>query len=794
MESRIFILAAWLTGLSASAAPPEIGQVMDPTRGGETILLSGEGFDEKTVFRMWVPEAACDKGRERRLYASWGEPPELPREPPRRAFDLKVLHLAEQYAALEMPTKLSGYRKPFRGPYFAVLWAGNGDGWGMPYVLNRARLFFALPYRYCPDKAARLFGRNLRWYEETGGASREHVGCLRAWKAEEMDKPPARAPGPWGLVAMRKKGSQGTIILPRREEPWSAERHVEDYKIWVSVPEGIAEGEYQVRAHSGSGGEYGWSNPITFNVRKPEKWPTKVFKAKDFGLESNAGDQTEALNKALDAARQNGGGEVWLPVGLFIIKGTIQVPPKTVLIGDGPFRTVLRSAPDPKPNSAMIELQGPCRMEGLVVELPGQVPRGAGVKLNGPGIVIHNCSFRTEHFLTWGQGPLPNTILGDLVDGEITSCSFQGISHCFLPRTERSLIARNHASAWHFLTGGGGGPGLGWGTKHSVFEGNHINAPRGSCSGAHIHGRIQNFYIDNEVRRTLTCDGEAYLLEECGMRWYARPGEARFTRDSVTIPGASWKATTEKEPGLADHTAVITEGRGVGQYRLIVSSTADSVTLAEPWRIVPDASSACIVMAGSFEENLIGNVARDCNGCPPGFFYAGAVGCIVDSQFARNTGSPYLWSTFRNAAKPSGAVPGKEKNSSAWDYYLKPDYFNQFIRSTWEDTAGLYLTARPYGADSQGDIAGIKQLGTRVSRCVLAGSNGRPQNDDPRLAGTAAAYVEGPVSLICIENSTLSGFDYGVRVDAAARDVLLLRNRLLDLGQHVLDPAHRAKP
>ena len=95
---------------------------------------------------------------------------------------------------------------------------------------------------------------------------------------------------------------------------------------------------------------------------------------------------------------------------------------------------------------------------------------------------------------------------------------------------------------------------------------------------------------------------------------------------------------------------------------------------------------------------------------------------------------------------------------------------------------------------SQKDITGVKQIGTRVSRCVLAGSNGRPQNDDPRLAGTAAVFIEGPVSLIAIENSALSGFDYGVRVDDAARDVLLRGNKLLNLGQPVLDPARRTIP
>jgi arginine/ornithine N-succinyltransferase beta subunit len=73
MESRSFILAACLVGLSAAAAPPEIGQVMDPTRGGETILLSGEGFDEKTLFRMWVPTPAFSSRENKLLTVSSAE-------------------------------------------------------------------------------------------------------------------------------------------------------------------------------------------------------------------------------------------------------------------------------------------------------------------------------------------------------------------------------------------------------------------------------------------------------------------------------------------------------------------------------------------------------------------------------------------------------------------------------------------------------------------------------------------------------------------------------------------------
>jgi hypothetical protein len=298
--------------------------------------------------------------------------------------------------------------------------------------------------------------------------------------------------------------------------------------------------------------------------------------------------------------------------------------------------------------------------------------------------------------------------------------------------------------------------------------------------------------VGNTVERTLTCDGEAYLKEECGMDWYAKPGEAQFGPDTVTIEGIKCRSPRDPATGMNDHLVVITEGRGVGQSRLVVSNVGGVMKLAQPWRIQPDATSACIVAAGSCEETLVNNQAYDTNGCPPGFFFACAQGCIADGFIGRNTGSPYIWSTFRNMNPSTGKGPTTEQNGSMWDFYLKPDYFNQYLHGQYQDSDGVYLAAHPYGRDSQREIPGFVQLGNRISDCVLNRGRTIQGGELASQAATAGVKIDGPVALIALENNTLSDFDIGVRVSPQTQDILVRRNLMIRLGEAVSDPESRA--
>ena len=770
MKRLGLILILSLLAARVWAQTPEISQMMDPSRPGQTLLLSGEGFDQNTKFKLWLPMPGTAPGKEEEIYGAFGDPPGLPLTPPKEAVDLTPLVVQPQYAGLELPQTVAGFPEGrFYGPYYAVIWAGNAQGWGKPYVLNRPRVFFSWPHAAAPGEQVRLFGRNFSWwqYELDAWPGLGHAVLNR-------------------VVALRKVGG-GPLIKPVQQEIYYGHRdYMVNYHTQIILPADLPEGDYEVRVHSGSGGKWGWSEPLILPVRKPEAWPQQVFHASESGaIADGQTDQSETIGKALAAAGANGGGVVLLDPGIYCVKGALNVPTKVVLRGAGKNATIVRSDPQPSTGAAMINLAGPCTLEDLAVELPGQVSRGGGVRLSGTGLKIQRCRFETQHYFTWGQGVMPNTVLGPLVDGEITYCDFDDLNHCYISPATRSRMAFCTAKCWDFLTGGSY---LGIGGKEDLMEHNTIDAPRGTGAG-----RLHDFYVGNLVQRTLVCDGEPYLTEECGMQWYAKAGQAQYGLNTVTLPGAKFKPSTETEPGLSDKMVVITEGRGVGQYRLIASNTADTITLAEPFRVTPNETSACIVMTGSCEATFVNNQAYDCNGPPPGFFYAGAMDCIVDGTITRNTGAPYFWSDFRNMATPTGRGPLAGGNSSAWDFYLKPDYWNQYLHLQLQDTTGILLNATRYGADSQPSIPGMVQMGTRISDSLISGSNAVLLKAGNGAARTNCVNVNGPVHLVALENSTLSDCDTGITVSAEASDVIVRRNLLMRLKQIADDPAGHAQ-
>ncbi len=110
------------------------------------------------------------------------------------------------------------------------------------------------------------------------------------------------------------------------------------YDVHFSVP-ALTPGTYTVYIHNGNG----WSNGFDVEVEAKKEWPTKVFNVLDFGARAvevrdvyytDYIDNTEAFQKALDAAGENGGGIVYVPNGRYCFKGELRIHPYTVLRGE----------------------------------------------------------------------------------------------------------------------------------------------------------------------------------------------------------------------------------------------------------------------------------------------------------------------------------------------------------------------------------------------------------------------------------------------------------------------------
>lgn len=109
------------------------------------------------------------------------------------------------------------------------------------------------------------------------------------------------------------------------------------YKLEVSLPK-LAAGSYRLWSHNGTGGRYGWSTPISFNVLASNTSSEhRSVNVTDFGAIPNDGkDDFSAINAAIQALAADGGGDVHFPEGEFNLSKTLVIVSENIrLIGTG---------------------------------------------------------------------------------------------------------------------------------------------------------------------------------------------------------------------------------------------------------------------------------------------------------------------------------------------------------------------------------------------------------------------------------------------------------------------------
>ena len=163
------------------------------------------------------------------------------------------------------------------------------------------------------------------------------------------------------------------------------------------------------------------------------------------------------------------------------------------------------------------------------------------------------------------------------------------------------------------------------------------------------------------------------------------------TGTTLTDATRTWKAGR-----VSGACVLITAGRGFGQWRRVTANDATTLTLAEPWRIVPDATSEYCVERFFVENTYFANV----NDTPGRLsLWLDCIGCLVDSHRDVFSGGLDVWGGENTSPKDVEHQPGKP------NYY--PSFYNHFSRC-WLD-----------GARS-GSIAMCAATPRRAARCSSA--------------------------------------------------------------------------
>lgn len=103
------------------------------------------------------------------------------------------------------------------------------------------------------------------------------------------------------------------------------------YQLSLQLPSGLAPGRYHLFAHNGTGGAFGWSDPVWLDVVKtPSHRGLPVVDVDRLGARPDDGrDDALAIQQAIDAAARSGGGTVRFSQGTYHLAHTLKLPDAT---------------------------------------------------------------------------------------------------------------------------------------------------------------------------------------------------------------------------------------------------------------------------------------------------------------------------------------------------------------------------------------------------------------------------------------------------------------------------------
>lgn len=659
---------------SVYAGPPAITYVTQPVRHWETFFLFGEGFDGKKleVLRLAIEDARSPDELAAAIVAGQTFVP--PAEPPAKVGDLygRQFVLSPQVIG----GKLQGQAQ--------VFWVRTAEGLSPPFVVNRPEVFFVEFDEVTPGQECRVFGRNM--------VQSFYPPNPRIYLLDKANRKVHACQ--WG----NRYDYQGHLNyqLP--------------YELRFKVPDSVPDGTYELWVHNGlNTGLHGFGGPVTLVVKRSVVPTPTLYRVTQYGAKGDGlTDDTPALEKAVAAAAEAGGGTVYFPPGDYLLSHTLRVPPGVHLCGMRPhdcrlivrpqlvpFAETLPSAPIPGrqrdwalqfrklSGAPMVYVVSDSRIEnlGFVAEEPVYWAIAAATPRNEPirRVVVHNCQIVNSH-APWVAGAWrPATgciaLLGYAERCEIRGCQMQGltgIDHVGTGRKCRTI--GNHFTCLH---GPFGTSGMGWMIGvHSIVEGNVCeNSNRGFTCGP-WHGPIeQNFIARNGVINGGSVEGagESFLFEgpDVGREtWFGHPAAA----------GPDWLEQADQRWNtdvLAGRVALVVHGRGFGQWRRVKGNTENRITLTEPWRVPPDQTSWVVIRQFFMQNVLVNNYCRDVMGGID--FYGGALENTVERFVGQRSGGVWWYAAY--VADPAQRMP------------FGPSWYNEARNCRFLSTRGAALDA-----------------------------------------------------------------------------------------------------
>jgi hypothetical protein len=170
----------------------------------------------------------------------------------------------------------------------------------------------------------------------------------------------------------------------------------------------------------------------------------------------------------------------------------------------------------------------------------------------------------------------------------------------------------------------------------------HMFAEEGPRSSSSRHMILLGNMMYNAIPRI---PGTGETMYESGQAtWYGHVQDA--TENTITVEGEPFNDDLSGHC----HFVIIGDGRGLGQYREIVSNTENSLTVAPDWHVVPDETTYVIVGAMFAESLWVNNTEEHTAGWSG--FWGCNIGHVVKGHLLREGLGFYLWANNPRVPSP----------------------------------------------------------------------------------------------------------------------------------------------
>ena len=488
-----------------------------------------------------------------------------------------ILRLDGLKAAVILPAGL-----PANSEY--LIWPVNSVGAGNPVAVNATESWWVGPNAATRGDTVSVFGRNLA-----------HNGNTVT-----------------SYIYIQKSGLPGV---------WANVTAANPYKVDFTVPASLANGTYQVWAHNGHGGHYGWSGPLTLTINNGTPWTTQTFNVKSYGAKGDGvTDDEAAIQSALDAASRVPWSTLYLPTGTYMISKGFLIPSQGRWLGDGSTKTFIKAnagfvAPrtyDARMYSMLYGWGGPggshdATFQGLTIDPNGLMKAVLTNPIYARGVTNYKfidvtMGGKGYDAADFGMSTLISLQGCKIIDGASPGGASNGIffgaaNQVFINNCQ--IYGANDVNTMLDFFGGSDGVSCTNTTAQDYDNTQQDGWAQGRFFyGCTTWGSNRDFYVGDNTTNALAVrpgyanqnSGEQLLWED-GTQYSGVPTFA--TQTTVTFGANAFFQNPSFLSGSYD--AVIVNGTGLGQHRKITGCTGATITVSPAWNVPPDGTSTVII-------------------------------------------------------------------------------------------------------------------------------------------------------------------------------------------------------